>query len=76
MSFTDPLRGKLPPDLNKPLPANVGMEKTDQISHATGYFFSFHSVQVLNIPGQYHFSKDFLEIYIRVSLGPTNSRSI
>jgi len=62
VSFTDPLLGKLPPgfDLNKPLPANVGMEKTDQISHATGYFFSFHSVQALNFPGQLSLFKGFL----------------
>jgi hypothetical protein len=62
MSFTDPLRGKVPRgfDLNKPLPANVGMEKADQISHATGYFFSFHSLQSLNIPGQITLLKGFL----------------
>ncbi len=72
MSFTDPLRGKLPPgfDLNKPLPANVGMEKTDQISHATGYFFSFHSVQALNIPGQISLFKGFLgDLYTGIA-GP------
>jgi hypothetical protein len=62
MSFTDPLRGKLPPgfDLNKPIPSNVGMEKIDQISHATGYFVSFHSTQALNFPGQIPLLKGFL----------------
>jgi hypothetical protein len=62
MSFTDPLSGTVPRgfDLNKPLPANVGMEKADQISHATGYFFSFHSLQALNIPGQIALLKGFL----------------
>jgi hypothetical protein len=62
MSFTDPLRGKLPPgfDLNKPLPKNLMQEKADQISHATGYFFSFHSVEALNIRGQSQLLKGFL----------------
>jgi len=62
MSFTDPLRGKLPPgfDLNKPLPANVGQEQADKISHSTGYFFSFHSVGALKMPGQTALVKGFL----------------
>ena len=62
MSFTDPLRGKLPPgfDLNKPLPANIGWERTDKISHATGYFFSYHSVEALKLPGQLALLKGFL----------------
>ena len=72
VSFSDPLRGKLPPgfDLNKPLPANVGMEKADQISHATGYFFSFHSVRALNIRGQMSLFKGFLgDLYAGIA-GP------
>lgn len=62
MSFTDPLRGKLPPgfDLNKPLPKDIGQEQTDKISHATGYFFSFHSVDVLKIRGQRALLEGFL----------------
>ena len=72
ISFTDPLRGKLPPgfDLNKPIPANVGMEKIDQISHATGYFVSFHSTQALNFPGQVPLFKGFLgDLYAGIA-GP------
>jgi|GEM_PF-2457824 len=62
MSFTDPLRGKLPPgfDLNKPLPANLGQERLDKIANATGYFFSFHAVDVLRIPGQLELLKGFM----------------
>lgn len=62
MSFTDPLRGKLPPgfDLNKPLPKNIGQPQADNISHATGYFFSFHSVDALKIPGQLALLEGFL----------------
>jgi len=62
MSFTNPLLGKVPRkfDLNKPLPANVGLAKADQISHATGYFFSFHSVQALKISGQMDLLKGYL----------------
>jgi hypothetical protein len=62
VSFTDMLRGKVRRgfDLNKPVPANVGTEKIDQISHATGYFVSFHSVQALNFPGQMALFKGFL----------------
>ena len=62
MSFTDPLRGRLPPgfDLNKPLPATTRQEPADKISHATGYFFSFHSVEDLKGPGQMTLLKGFL----------------
>jgi hypothetical protein len=63
MSFTDPLRaGKLPSgfDLNKPLPKNLGQERADKISHATGYFFSFHSVDALKFPGQVALLEGFL----------------
>ena len=61
VSFTD-MRGKVPPgfDLNKPMPANAGIERIDQISHATGYFVSFHSPQALNFPGQIPLFKGFL----------------
>jgi hypothetical protein len=62
MSFTDPLRGKLPPgfDLNQPLPKNLGQQGADKISHATGYFFSFHSVDALKFPGQVALLEGFL----------------
>jgi hypothetical protein len=62
LSFTDPLRGKLPPgfDLNKPLPKNLMQEKADKISHATGYFISYHSVEALSLPGQLALLKRFL----------------
>jgi hypothetical protein len=62
MSFTDPLRGKLPPqfDLNKPLPKNAIPGGADNISHATGYFFSYHSVETLRIPGQLTLLEGFL----------------
>lgn len=62
MSFTDPLRGKLPPgfDLNKPLPKGLLQEQADKISHATGYFVSYHAVDVLRIPGQRELLERFL----------------
>jgi hypothetical protein len=62
MSFTDPLKGKLPPgfNLNNPLPATVGPEPADKISHATGYYFSFHSVDDLKVSGQKKLLKRFL----------------
>ena len=62
MSFTDPLRGKLPPgfDLNKPLPRNAIPGGADNISHATGYFFSYHSVEALRFPGQLTLLEGFL----------------
>jgi hypothetical protein len=62
VSFTDPLRGKLLPgfDLNKPLPANIGQPQADTISHATGYFFSYHSVEALKYPGQLALFERFL----------------
>ena len=62
MSFTNPLRGKIPPgfDLNKPLPKGAIPGGADNISHATGYFFSYHSVDTLNFPGQMTLLEGFL----------------
>jgi hypothetical protein len=62
MSFTNPPRGKLPAgfDLNKPLPKNVGQEGADRISHATGYFFSYHPVEALKLPDQLMLLEGFL----------------
>jgi hypothetical protein len=53
MSFADQL-AKLPAgfDLNKPLPKEFGRSKLDLASAETGYFFAFHGVRSLNIPGQ------------------------
>jgi hypothetical protein len=59
MSFTDLLRGKHPA-ANKPLPKGLGQERADKISHATGYFFSYHAVDVLRIPGQRALLEGFL----------------
>lgn len=62
MSFADPLRGKLPShfDANKPLPKSAIPGGADTISHATGYFFSYHSVETLKIPGQSTLLEGFL----------------
>jgi hypothetical protein len=62
MSFTDPLRGKLPPrfDLNKPLPKSAIPGGADNISHATGYFFSYHSIETLKLPEQMTLLEEFL----------------
>ena len=64
VSFSDPLEGKLAGvDLNKPLPANlrslVSPRLAESIS-ATGYFFSFHSVRNLGLPGQTQLFHGFL----------------
>jgi hypothetical protein len=62
VSFSDPLRGKVPPgfDLNKALPASVVRPKLTKMTAATGYIFSFHSVQALKIPGQVPLFEGFL----------------
>ncbi len=62
MSFADPLAGRLPPgfDMNKPLPVNLRQLGADKIAHATGYFYSFHSIEALGIPGQIPLLKGFL----------------
>jgi hypothetical protein len=82
VSFTDPLRGKLPPgfDLNKPLPRNAIPSGADNISHATGYFFSYHSVEALRFPGQLTLLEGFLsDLYAgiakpyRLSISPNPS---
>jgi hypothetical protein len=70
MSYADPLRGKLPPgfDLNKPLPPGLGPTKLERMAQATGNYFSFHSVQVLNHPGQMQLYEGFLgDLYARIA---------
>lgn len=61
MSFADKL-AKLPPgfDLNKPLPSGFGLSKLESLSTDTGYFFSFHAVHNLSMPGQITLFKNFL----------------
>jgi hypothetical protein len=61
-SFSDPLRGKLPPgfNLNNKLPASIVFPKLADVSAATGYFMSFHNLQDLNYPGQIPLFKGFL----------------
>jgi hypothetical protein len=87
VSFTDPLRGKLPPgfDLNKPLPANVDQERIDKISHATGYFFSYHAVEALKLSGQLTLLQGFLgDVYegiarpyrLTISLNPSEKTPV
>ncbi|HEV1995108.1 MAG TPA: hypothetical protein VGR03_12325 [Candidatus Acidoferrum sp.] len=66
LSFTDPLRGKLPAGYNpnKPLPATIVPSKLESISSATGYFVSFHSLEALALKNQPALLKDFLaELY-------------
>lgn len=70
MSFADPLRGKVPPnfDPNKPLPANLGPTTLEKMSSATGNYFSFHSVQALDHPGQRLLFEGFLgDLYARIA---------
>ncbi len=64
LSFTNPLAGKLPNnfDLNKPLPKNAIPGGADDIAHATGYFFSYHQVEVLRrFPDQIRLLQGFLK---------------
>jgi hypothetical protein len=71
MSFADPLSGKLPPgfDPNKPLPPELGPKKLEKMSNATGNYFSFHSAQVLNHPGQMQIYEEFLgDLYARIAM--------
>ena len=70
MSYADPLQGKLPPgfDPNKPLPPSLGPNKLEKMSNATGNYFSFHSVQVLNHTGQFQLYEGFLgDLYARIA---------
>jgi von Willebrand factor type A domain len=62
VSFSDPLLGKLPPgfDLNKQLPASVVRPKLTKMTAATGYGFSFHSIESLNYPGQIPLFENYL----------------
>ena len=70
MSFSDPLRGKVPRDFdpNKPLPASLAPSQLQKMSSATGNYFSFHSVQALNHPGQTPLFEGFLgDLYARIA---------
>lgn len=62
VSFSDPLLGKLPPGFNpnKPLPAGLAPPMLADMSAATGYFFSFHSVESLHLQGQTKLFERFL----------------
>ena len=61
LSFTDRLVG-LPAgtDANKPLPKEFGPTGLELVTLKTGYYFSFHSVQSLRLPGQIPIFKEFL----------------
>ena len=66
VSFLDPLMGKLTPaiDINKPLPADLlalVSPKLAEMSAATGYNFSFHSLLALSQPGQTRLFRGFLQ---------------
>jgi hypothetical protein len=70
MSFSDPLRGKLPQgfDPNKPLPASIVPSKLEKMAVATGNYFSFHPAQILNNPRQMQIYEDFLgDLYARIA---------
>jgi hypothetical protein len=70
LSFRNPLVGKLPSgtDLNAPLPANLGPSDLVRVSVATGYNFSFHSVQDLEDPGQVQLLKKYIgDIYLGIA---------
>jgi hypothetical protein len=62
ISFTDPLRDKLPAgfDPNKPLPNTFVPAKLDQLAHLTGYFVSYHSLETLAQAGQSRLFRNFL----------------
>jgi hypothetical protein len=61
ISFADKL-AKLPPgfNLNKPLPKEFGRSTLETASAETGYFFSFHPVRALQMPGQLPLFENFL----------------
>lgn len=61
ISFGDKL-AKLPRgfDLNKPLPKGFGRSELEIASAETGYFFSFHPVQQLQMRGQMPLFENFL----------------
>jgi hypothetical protein len=70
LSFTDPLRGKLPPNFNpnKPLPASIVSSELEKISAATGYFVSFHSPDALKVRDQPALLKGFLvDVYAGIA---------
>jgi len=62
VSFSYPLRGMVPPgfDPNKPLPASAVLPELIKMTDATGYGFSFHSIESLNYPGQISLFEGYL----------------
>ncbi len=73
-------------DLNKPLPKNAVPGGADDIAHATGYFFSYHQIEVLKrFPDQTPLLQGFLgELYrgiaqpyrLAINPGPTERVSL
>jgi hypothetical protein len=60
VSFTDPLKGKLPRNFNLNYPLPIRSPVLTNVSADTGYFFSFHSVDQLKLPGQTALFEHFL----------------
>lgn len=62
LSFSDPLQRQVPAGFNpnKPLPARVTLPKLVEAIETSGYHFSFHAVDVLNLPGQTALLEAFL----------------
>jgi hypothetical protein len=70
ISFTDPLRDKLPAgfDPNKPGPNSFIPPQLDQLAHLTGYFVSYHSLEALAQPGQSRLFRNWLvDLYAGVA---------
>jgi hypothetical protein len=62
VSFTDLLNGKIPPgwNPNKPLPPDR-IPKLTKVNPETGYYFSFHAVEALSLPGQMQLFRGLLK---------------
>src|SRR6266566_4857201 len=61
-SLSSPLEGRLPPGFNPNarLPASVTFPQLADVSAATGYFISFHSLRDIKRPGQIQLFENFL----------------
>jgi hypothetical protein len=69
MSYADLFRN-LPRgfDINKPLPPEMRPKKLEQMSMATGNYFSFHQLVALRQPGQMELYESFLgDLYLRIA---------
>ena len=71
VSFTNLISEKMPPgwNPNKPVPADR-LPRLIKVNAATGYYFSFHAVEAIHLPGQMESFRDLLREWFTTIVEP------